>query len=186
MKDILILKELEQIKALSSPYRIQIIEAFDNKPANAKMIADIMMESHAKINYHIKALHKVGLLELVEEVPRSGIVEKFYRPSAKNFVVDSSSMRMTDGETFDSVNQYRIALFETISTTFYAAVENKSKPPIKIQLASDIYLTEEEMKEVSEKMKQVISDISENHKERRPDTHRFLVANMLVAEKENS
>lgn len=186
MKDILILKDLEQIKALSSPYRIQILEAFNNQPANTKMISDHLAESHAKINYHIKALHKVGLLDLVEEVQRSGIVEKFYQPAARNFVVDSGSMRMSDTEISDSVNQYRIALFETISSTFYSAMDKKTPQTIKIQLASDLYLTEEEMQDISNQTKALMSSLGEKYKERRANTHRYLIANLILAEKENS
>jgi DNA-binding transcriptional ArsR family regulator len=185
MKDILILKDLEQIKALSSPYRIQILEAFDNQPANTKMIAELMMEQHAKINYHIKALYKVGLLELVEEVQRSGIVEKFYQPVARNFVVDSGSMRMGDSEISNSVNQYRIALFETISTAFYGALDLKNSPTLKIQLASDVYMTDEELLELSERMKGIMNDVGLKYKEKRPNTHRYLTANLIVAEKEH-
>ncbi len=39
INEVLVVNSLEQIKALSSPYRIKIIETFDNKPASAKDIS---------------------------------------------------------------------------------------------------------------------------------------------------
>lgn len=185
MKEVLILKELEQIKALSSPYRIQIVEAFNNKPANAKMIADVMLESHAKINYHIKALYKVGILDLVEEIPKSGIVEKFYQPVAKSFIVDSNSMRSTDNEMRDSLDQYRTAIFETISTTFYTAIEKKDRPLMKMQLSGDLYLTEQDVLEVFERFDALIMEVHETYKEKRPETNRYLVGNVLLPERDS-
>ena len=76
MKDILVLKDLEQIKAISQQYRLDILEAFDNQAKTAKQIAEAMDEPHGRVNYHIKILEKVGIIELVEEVTKFGVVEK--------------------------------------------------------------------------------------------------------------
>ena len=58
--------------------RIDILKAFNNLPLSAKQLSQMLDEPHAKINYHIKTLYNVGILELVEEKIKSGIVEKFY------------------------------------------------------------------------------------------------------------
>ena len=52
-------------------------------------------EPHAKINYHIKTLYKVGILELVEEKIKSGIVEKYYYPKAKNIFIDKNIINIS-------------------------------------------------------------------------------------------
>jgi len=76
--EVLVVKSLEQIKALSSPYRIKIIEAFENKPASAKDISKKLGEPHGRVNYHIKTLAGVGILKLVEVQVKQGVVEKYY------------------------------------------------------------------------------------------------------------
>ena len=53
MKEVMILRELEQIKAISQEYRISILETFDYKPCTAKMISDRLGEnqlSHKNIS----------------------------------------------------------------------------------------------------------------------------------------
>ncbi|MBZ1147084.1 helix-turn-helix domain-containing protein, partial [Clostridioides difficile] len=87
MKEVLVLRDLECIKAIAHPRRIDILKAFDKSPLSAKQLSQLLEEPHAKINYHIKMLYKVGILELVEEKIKSGIVEKYYYPSAKNVVI---------------------------------------------------------------------------------------------------
>ena len=61
MKDILVLRELGQVKALSQPYRIKVLEAFNDESRSAKEISQCLEQPHAKVNYHIKSLEKVGL-----------------------------------------------------------------------------------------------------------------------------
>ena len=88
MREVLVLRDLECIKAIAHPRRIDILKIFDEIPLSAKQLSQLLDEPHAKINYHIKTLYKVGILELVEEKIKSGIVEKYYYPSAKNIVID--------------------------------------------------------------------------------------------------
>ena len=67
MKDLLVLRDLECVKAIAHPRRIDILNAFDKEPLSAKQLSEMLDEPHAKINYHIKTLYNVGILELVEE-----------------------------------------------------------------------------------------------------------------------
>ena len=72
MKEVLVLRDLECIKAIAHPRRIDILKAFDKSPLSAKQLSQLLEEPHAKINYHIKMLYKVGILELVEEKNKVG------------------------------------------------------------------------------------------------------------------
>ena len=90
MKDLLVLRDLECIKAIANPKRIDILKSFEKEPLSAKQLSQILEEPHAKINYHIKSLYKSGILELVEEKIKSGIVEKYYYPTAKNIIIEKN------------------------------------------------------------------------------------------------
>ena len=87
MKEVLVLRDLDCIKAIAHPRRVDILKTFDKDPLSAKQLSEILDEPHAKINYHIKTLYNVGILELVEEKIKSGIVEKYYYPTANNIVI---------------------------------------------------------------------------------------------------
>lgn len=180
MKEVMVLRELEQIKALSQEYRIAILEAFDNKPATAKQISDRLGEPHAKINYHIKTLVKVGILELVEESIKLGIVEKYYCPVARDFVVDSSSFSTSETHraTFEKAN---VALFEHIAKDFYENVENTGKkPPKKFNHMQDIYLTEQEAEMLSGEVDKVLKEFVQDKRERRSGTTKYSVTTLLI------
>ena len=122
MREVLVLRDLECIKAIAHPKRIDILKAFNNLPLSAKQLSQMLDEPHAKINYHIKTLYNVGILELVEEKIKSGIVEKYYYPKAKNIVIDKNvinfSLREDDDEAF-------LSKFDDIIELFYQAAEEQ-------------------------------------------------------------
>ena len=123
MREVLVLRDLECIKAIAHPKRIDILKAFNNLPLSAKQLSQMLDEPHAKINYHIKTLYNVGILELVEEKIKSGIVEKYYYPKAKNIVIDKNvinfSLREDDDEAFLSKFGFKGDILPQAVTIFW-------------------------------------------------------------------
>lgn len=155
MKEVLVLRDLECIKAIAHPRRIDILKTFDKSPLSAKQLSQLLDEPHAKINYHIKTLYKVGILELVEEKIKSGIVEKYYYPSAKNIVVGQKILNfsLTDEE------QLSISKFENMSELFYSAAEGNRLLDESIVEYQNISLTESELIELNNAIKIKIKEI---------------------------
>jgi DNA-binding transcriptional ArsR family regulator len=88
MKDLVTLKDLKQLKALSDPLRRRILECFSAAPATTKQIADQLGENPTKLYHHVEKLLKAGLVELVETRQNRGTVERYYQATAKKFAVD--------------------------------------------------------------------------------------------------
>lgn len=155
MKEVLVLRDLECIKAIAHPRRIDILKTFDKSPLSAKQLSQLLDEPHAKINYHIKTLYKVGILELVEEKIKSGIVEKYYYPSAKNIVVGQKILNfsLTDEE------QLSISKFENMSELFYSAAEGNRLLDESIVEYQNISLMESELIELNNAIKIKIQEI---------------------------
>lgn len=182
MKDVMILRELDQIKAISQEYRITILEAFNYEPATAKQISDRLGEPHAKINYHIKTLVKVNILELVQENIKLGIVEKYYCPVARDYVIDSSSLTSGDRE-MKTMNKVNVALFEHIAKDFYNNVEKGgNKPPKKINHLEDIYLFEDEAEEFSKTINKSIQTFIEGKRVPREGALKYSVSSLIIPE----
>lgn len=149
MKDVIVLRELKEIKAISHPYRVEILETFGQEPLSAKQLSEMLGESHAKINYHIKILVSAGILELVEERVKSGIIEKYYLPKAKMVVIDKSIWNSPMSDSLaKSINQASLSLFEKLSEDYYRAAEVNEVESKHIRHYSEYYLTEEEAKAI--------------------------------------
>ena len=162
MKDVLVLRELEGIKAISHPYRIDILESFNKDPLSAKQLSEILKEPHAKINYHIKTLHKAGILDLVNEKIKSGIIEKYYLPTAKRIVIGKNILSFELEEEERNKNQEYISLFEKISYDFYNAIENNIVDEDNIKHFNSVNLTKKEAQEIMKALNDKIKEVIEN------------------------
>ena len=160
MKELLVLRDLECIKAIAHPRRIDILKSFKKEPLSAKQLSQMLDEPHAKINYHIKTLYKVGILELLEEKIKSGIVEKYYYPTAKNIIVGKKVINfsldnLNNGEEKDLC----ISKFENMSELFYKAAEDELLQSNNVIEYSDISFTESEINEINEAIKIKVNEI---------------------------
>jgi len=99
--DTYVVKRLEQAKLLTDPFKLKLLERFGGKPVTTKQVADRMGEKAPRLYRHVDALVEEGLLVLVEEKPKRGTIERYYRTVATRFEVDpdlfSTSSGMADG-----------------------------------------------------------------------------------------
>ncbi|MCR8745610.1 ArsR/SmtB family transcription factor [Romboutsia lituseburensis] len=158
MKEVLVLRDLECIKAIAHPRRIDILKTFDKAPLSAKQLSQLLDEPHAKINYHIKTLYKVGILELVEEKIKSGIVEKYYYPKAKNIVVGKKVLNFSL-HTEEEQKELSISKFENMSELFYNAAEEERLLDKSVIEYNNVGLTQSEINELNNAIKLKLDEI---------------------------
>lgn len=91
---------IEQQKLISSPLRVKIIYLLSRSAMTAKQVADELGKSAGSIHYHIQQLYKGGILEIEETRENRGIIEKYYRSKATQFILnEESGKEKTEGST---------------------------------------------------------------------------------------
>lgn len=184
MKEVLVLRDLECIKAIAHPRRIDILKSFDNSPLSAKQLSQLLDEPHAKINYHIKTLYKVGILDLVEEKIKSGIVEKYYYPSAKNIVIAKNIINFSLSNYQEEKQGLCISKFEDIIELFYKAAEEELLERQNVIDYHDVSLTQSELLELSSEINIKIQEILSKRLEQEDDTtYDIAIVSVPVSEK---
>jgi DNA-binding transcriptional ArsR family regulator len=86
-RQIALIDQPDRVRLALSPVRRQLLERL-RTPASASQIATEMSIGRQRVNYHLRALERAGLLELVEERQRRGCTERVLVTRAKLFVVD--------------------------------------------------------------------------------------------------
>ena len=81
-----VIESSAQAVAVLDPLRNQILAELVN-PGSASSVAKALGTTRQKINYHLGILEEVGLVELVEELPRRGLTERVMVASARSYVV---------------------------------------------------------------------------------------------------
>lgn len=102
--EIALLDEPDRLRVALSPVRRQLLARL-RQPASATQLATELGLSRQRVNYHLRALEAADLLELVEERPRRGFVERILRASANAYVVDPAVMTGNDTDaTFAAIH----------------------------------------------------------------------------------
>ena len=158
MKEVLVLRDLDCIKAIAHPSRVDILKTFNKEPLSAKQLSEILDEPHAKINYHIKTLYNVGILQLVEEKIKSGIVEKYYYPTANNIVISRKIIDYSLGQELDE-DYVSISDFEDTIESFYDAAESGTLNGDSILECDNVLLTEDEVSELRSTLKAKVDEM---------------------------
>jgi DNA-binding transcriptional ArsR family regulator len=90
MKKTLYINNIKQVKLLSDPLKLQLLQVFAESEKTAKEAATSLGESLTKLYRHVDALLDGGLIEITRETPKRGTVERTFRAVAERFEVDQS------------------------------------------------------------------------------------------------
>jgi DNA-binding transcriptional ArsR family regulator len=97
MRKTLLLKDVQQVKALSHPLRMRIIEALRTQEGSPKQVAEVLGTKPTRLYHHFATLEQAKLIELAGTRQRRGVVERLYRPAAQMFVVDRALFEGSQG-----------------------------------------------------------------------------------------
>ena len=75
-------------KALAHPLRVQLLAGLNQGVASPNELAKKLGEPLTNVSYHVRMLHDLGCIELVETEPRRGALEHYYRAVVRPFFGD--------------------------------------------------------------------------------------------------
>lgn len=81
-----VLDQPAQAAAMLEPSRLRLMNALGT-PASATELSRRLGESRQRINHHLRALERAGLVELVEERRKGNCTERVLRATARAYVV---------------------------------------------------------------------------------------------------
>jgi DNA-binding transcriptional ArsR family regulator len=90
--DLAIIRDPEAAVALLDPERRRLTEALAAEADSASGLARRLGEKRQRLNYHLRVLEEVGLVEAVEAGPRGSRSERVLRPTARRFVLDPAAI----------------------------------------------------------------------------------------------
>jgi DNA-binding transcriptional ArsR family regulator len=88
MKDSHSISTAAELAALGHELRLAVLRLLVAAPATNQQLAQALGEDHARLWFHVVTLHRAGLIDLEEERPKLGVVEKYYRAAAREYRLD--------------------------------------------------------------------------------------------------
>ena len=106
--------DLETLRAVSDPLRVQILELLLAQELTVRQVAEKLGLLPGKLYYHFATLEKLGAIKVSKTRMVSNMEEKTYRAAAEDIDVDPSLFRLKKGGDNEPLN---IALRSTIDVT---------------------------------------------------------------------
>jgi biotin operon repressor len=111
-----VLTDASQLAAALSPLRMRVLGAMQ-EPQSASGLAPQLGLSRQTLNYHLRELEREGFLEVVEERPRRGCIERMLQVTSRAFVVNPALL----GALADDPAQAR----DSFSSAFLVATASR-------------------------------------------------------------
>ena len=166
-QDELTIADLETLKVMSDPLRINLLEAM-GQPTTVKQVAEQLGVAQKKLYYHVNLLEKHGLIVVVDERVVSGIIEKWYQVRAYSYRVERSLLSVSE----DKGENWRMLLgsiFENTVDDVIAAAgsgvlpqtdQPEGKSPMLLA-RSRFYLSQEQFDEFKRRFADLIEEMDE-------------------------
>src|SRR5215470_12945504 len=91
MIDVAVIEDAAAAEASLDPVRARLLSALA-EPASATTLAARAGLSRQKANYHLRALERHGLVELVEERRKGNCTERVLQATAQSFVISPEAL----------------------------------------------------------------------------------------------
>jgi DNA-binding transcriptional ArsR family regulator len=138
-----IISQTEAAGAVLNPVRRQVLQAL-RRPGSATSVGDDLGLARQKVNYHLRALEELGLVEHVEDRRRGNCTERIVRATASHYLIDSAvlgELEATPEVTADRFSSEHLAAVSARTVTEVgelrerAATAGKRLPTFSLETA---------------------------------------------------
>ena len=107
------------LKALAHPVRARALTVLNQRVASPSELASEQGEAVGYVAYHVRVLHELGLIELVDTRQVRGATEHFYRGSVRPYLSDEFWSRLPE----DARNGISVAGLDVLNKAIKQAFE---------------------------------------------------------------
>jgi DNA-binding transcriptional ArsR family regulator len=164
--DVKRVSRLDQVRALSDPTRLRLLELFKERRLTTKQAAQILGHPPTRLYHHVNLLERLGFIRLVEERQNRGTVEKYFEAVARAFAVDPAlfegdSPRAQKARSLAAnmlttvLDRARMEAADSIAAGFIGADEREAPLVVHVRLTT----TEKRIQQVKARMQRCLQDI---------------------------
>ena len=88
MQEVFKINNLEQVRLLSDPFKLSIMQEFAEGERTTGEVAKALKQPITKLYRHVDALYAAGLLEITQEKQKRGTVERHFQAVGRRFEAD--------------------------------------------------------------------------------------------------
>ena len=182
-EDVIVLSELEQIRLLTDPLRLRILEQLMEEARTTKQVADRLGEKPTKLYHHMDALERAGAVRLVKTRRKRGTTEKYFRATARTFRAEPGLFDPGAGELPSELGEAGAVVLETAASEL-RRLSGSWNPRDRPGIVAGVKLTADAatLARYDRRLKRLLKDLQEESPEPPEDAQsRFLVLGWFPA-----
>src|SRR5689334_7647443 len=121
--DQMVITDLEALKAVSDPLRLQIMETMLQGARTVKQLAKELKTTPTKLYYHMNMLEQHGLVKVTGTRIVSGIIEKQYQLAAYSIDIDRSLLSSSGPKMGEAAEQLFGTVLDSVRRDIANSVE---------------------------------------------------------------
>lgn len=197
MKKVLKLN-FEQVKVISDKNKMDILNCFElERPITVTEISEKINMPYSRLNYHVKILKKVGIIEVVDTKLKSGILEKYYLPVAEEFRIDKTIAVFENDEDFrgfkENVKKFNDAIIKEMNDDYSAwsktmdddmeRSEYKQKAADTCMFNGVMFLNEEDVSAAKEEFHEFFNKMIDKYGDKKEGSKAYNTGNFFIVKK---
>jgi DNA-binding transcriptional ArsR family regulator len=140
---------LEQLRALSHPLRVRLLELFAEGPRTTKQAAEALGESPTKLYHHVAALERAGLVRLRETRQNRGTTEKYFEVAQGQIVAKTDAEVLQDEAAQAAIG---VVLFDQAREELVRALSASPRPGTVVAVRGILQLSRAEAKRLRKEL----------------------------------
>ena len=185
---VMTIDDLETLKVVSDPFRVQILEVLVHEPQTVNQVAEKMGVPSSKLYYHINLLEKHNLIQVVDTTIHGNIIEKHYWITALDIRLDQSLCCFGTPEEQDNVTTLMVVPIEatredivrSLDARRFALDQGAEEHPRQVVIYREVaFLSDEQANELVEKIKALTKEFEAASKQESGEgvqTHALTIA----------
>ncbi|HET9222792.1 MAG TPA: helix-turn-helix domain-containing protein [Roseiflexaceae bacterium] len=121
--DEFVITNLETLKVISEPLRLQLLELLADEPRTVKQLAGELNMASTRLYYHINLLELHGLIRVTGTRIVSGIIEKQYQVTARRFRVERSLLSLAPSAGDEPLDTLMSSIFEQLRSEIMTSAQ---------------------------------------------------------------
>jgi DNA-binding transcriptional ArsR family regulator len=148
---------LEQMRALSHPLRLRLLELFAERPRTTKQAAEALGEPTTKLYHHVAALERAGLVRLRETRQNRGTTEKYFEVTQNQFLAKTDAALLQNEEAQAVMG---FVLFDQAREELVRALSSGQKPGSVLAVRGILRLSRAEAKRLRKELVALVKRVS--------------------------
>lgn len=122
---IFMIEDLETLKVITDPLRLEILELLSLEPHTIKHIADRLGLSSSRLYYHFNLMESKGLISVVDTRTVNNIIEKYYWNTADDYEINNEILTFSSEVDSEDLTRLVGATLDATRNDFIRSLQAK-------------------------------------------------------------